>query len=173
MAKIIKLSVFILLVLLFVFFGCKEKVFTPEVSPVGALVNYQGCKEFFGGATIQGAGLDSTKECLQYEYDRDGVLRLNHLNAGFNCCPGEIFADITVTGNMIIIEEQEKEAGCFCQCLFDVDYKFLNMLPGKYTIIVKGPYTSDESMVMEFTVDLYPSSSGMQCVNRAQYPWGS
>jgi len=173
MIKTVKLSVLILLVLLLVFSSCKEKVFTPEVSSTGALVNYQGCKESFDGVTAQGTALDSTKECIHYEYDENGVLRLNHINAGFNCCPGEIFADITVTGNMIFIEEHEKEEGCFCRCLFDVDYEFLSILPGEYTIIVKGPYTSDESMVMEFTVDLYPPISGTFCVDRADYPWGT
>ena len=38
---------------------------------------------------------------VEYEYDGRSVLRLKHVNAGFNCCPGTISADIQVEGGAI------------------------------------------------------------------------
>jgi len=140
--------------------------------PIGILFDYNGCKEF-----QKGAAKDSTppdQDCIEYQYDGAGVLLLKHINAGFNCCPDEILADITIEDNNIIIEENEslESGGCFCLCLFDVDYQISNLPPGEYTIKVNGLYLEEGDEILQFTVDLASSPSGIFCVYRDYYPWG-
>jgi YD repeat-containing protein len=152
--------------------SCKEKVITPVLSPIGFLTNYQGCKTFAANLGSVGQSHSPTKECIEYEYDGEGRLTLRHINSGFNCCPEEIDADISVTGNLIFIEEQEKEQGCFCRCLFDLEYEFLELEPGEYTIEVKAPYIEATDQVLIFNVKLFSPCSGTFCVDRTHYPWG-
>ena len=139
--------------------------------PTGSLVNYEGCKEFSKGGVTDTIPPD--QDCMAYQYDGAGVLLLQHVNAGFNCCPTEILADVTIEDDMITIVEDEslEGGGCFCLCLFDVNYSIDNLPPGEYTIRVYGMYL-EGGPILEFTVDLVSSPSGMQCVYRDHYPWG-
>jgi len=144
----------------------------PAPPPTGILLDYDGCKVFQKGNAVDGAPPD--QDCIEYQYDGSGILLLKHLNAGFNCCPDEILADITIEDNNIIIEENEslESGGCFCLCLFDVDYQIGNLPPGEYTIKVNGLYLEEGDEILQFTVDLASSPSGSFCVYRDHYPWG-
>jgi len=147
---------------------------TPEFSPFGVLTNSQGCKTFTSNSNLKAAFHSSSEECVEYVYDGERLLTLKHINAGFNCCPGEIGADISITGNIISLEEWEKEQGCFCRCLYDLDYKILELKPGEYIIKIRGPYVDDEIEIKEirFKVRLFDPCSGTFCVDRTHYPWG-
>jgi hypothetical protein len=166
-----RFSIF-LMILLFTFVGCEENVVTPETHPVGALTNYEGCKTFATTTGLEANLLSNTKECIEYEYDGESRLILKHINAGFNCCPGNIETTISITGNMIVIEDREKEQGCFCQCLFDLYYEILELGQGEYTIAITGPYIQDTDERLLVNVQLFGPSSGTFCVNRTHYPWG-
>jgi hypothetical protein len=96
---------------------------------------------------------------------------LKHINAGFNCCPGDITAEIEFKGNLIIITESEQEQGCHCLCLFDLDYEVTNLSPGRYTIRVAEPYVEENDQVLEFTLELFSATSGNYCLERNNYPW--
>lgn len=159
-------------VFLLIFGSCKEKTITPGLSPIISLTNYQGCKTFTSNAGPAAGLHSSNEECIEYEYDGESFLILKHINAGFNCCPGEIGADFSVTENLICIEEWEKEQGCFCRCLFDLEYKIINLEPGEYAIEVKGPYIVDSDEELKFNVKLSGPCSGTFCVDRTHYPWG-
>jgi len=172
MIKNTKILAILIAVFLFAFGSCKEKVITPGLSPIMIFKNYQGCKTFAANAGLEAGFHSSNVECIEYEYDGEGHLILKHINAGFNCCPGEIGADFSVTGNMIYIEDWEKEQGCFCRCLFDLEYEILELEPGEYTIEVKGPYIVATDEELKFTVKLFGSCSGTFCVIRTHYPWG-
>jgi len=134
----------------------------------GTLVNYTDCKEFPSFDT------PPDKDCIEYQYDGENVLLLKHVNAGFNCCPDEILAGITIENNLITIEENESliSGGCDCLCLFDVNYEIRNLLPGEYTIRVNELYLLEGDELLEFTVDLGSSPLGSYCVDRDHYPWG-
>ena len=140
--------------------------------PTGILLSYSGCKEFQKGAPTDSVSPD--QDCIEYQYDGLGLLLLKHVNAGFNCCPDEILADITIEDNIITIEENEslESGGCYCLCLFDVDYQISNLPPGEYTIRVYGMYLQEGDEILQFTVDLASSPSGIFCVYRDHYPWG-
>lgn len=145
----------------------------PEASdPMGTLVDATGCKTFPAGKFA-----DSTPpnlDCIEYQYDGEGVLLLKHVNAGFNCCP-VILADITIEGNLITITESETYDSlgpCYCLCLFDVNYEIINLQPGEYTIRIEELYLFEGDSLFEFTANLSSSPSGSYCVYRDHYPWG-
>lgn len=171
--KTTKIVYFFLSLLFVTAISCKQdEKLIPQ--PEGYLVSYEGCKSFTQG---KDAGsqfslfYDQNQDCIKYQYYGDSVLEIQHINAGFNCCPKEIVASIDISDNVILIEESETEPGCLCLCLFDVNYKIEGLLPGKYTIKILEPYTNDQDQKLQFTVDLSLSNSGTYCVSRNHYPW--
>lgn len=150
--------------------ACEETTKTTHPSgPSGSLVGHDGCKQFPEGPT--GTTFAPVQDCLLYDYDGVGVLSLRHANAGFNCCPGEITADITIVNSVITIVESEAQSGCHCLCLFDLDYEFEDLDPGTYTIRVVEPYADAEDDPLVCTIDLSGEVEGNCCVDRDHYPW--
>jgi hypothetical protein len=154
--------------------SCKQNENIIAFHPVGDLMSYHGCKSF---TQERGAGGQvslfhaQNQDCVEYQYYSNSVLELHHINAGFNCCPREITAVIDINDNIIVIEEREAEQGCFCLCLFDLNYKIEGLKPGKYTIKIIEPYTSDQDEKLEFVLDLFSATSGTHCVYRSHIPW--
>ena len=140
--------------------------------PVGRLVGRTDCKGSGGVKTGTAAGPTSSQECIEYDYDGRGVLRLKHVNAGFNCCPGTVSADIEISGDTIRISESESSSLCDCSCLYDLSYEIAALASGVYRISVIGPYQPEEGPPLEFLLDLDQASTGSFCVQRTQYPWG-
>jgi hypothetical protein len=172
MMRNIKSIVILIFISLFFFGSCEENFVTPEIQSGGILTDYEGCKTFVTSSNLQAELYSNAEECIEYDYDGESVLILKHINAGFNCCPGKIDATISVTENMIVIEDKEEEQGCFCQCLFDLRYEIVDLEPGEYTIAVSGPYIEGTDERLLYNVQLYGPSSGTFCVNRTHYPWG-
>jgi len=142
-------------------------------SSQGYLVNFSGCKAFAHQVLGEQQLLtDPSKECIQYKYNNDQTLDITHINAGFNCCPGEITADISINGSTITIIESEKEAGCLCNCLFDIRYQITNLSPGTYKIEIISPYQPEKGPILEATINLSASPEDTLCVTRTTYPWG-
>jgi hypothetical protein len=144
----------------------------PE-DPFGSVIGYFGCKTFAGGKPAD--TIPTNLDCLAYQYDGEGILQLTHINAGFNCCPSSLTAEITIEGDLITIVEAENfdsGGGCYCLCLFDVAYEIVNLLPGEYTISVVELYLQEGDEPLEFTVDLTSSTEGTHCEERDHYPWG-
>jgi len=119
--------------------------------PAGEIVDHSSCKSHMTATA-------DNEDCLEYNFDGVGRLTLNHINAGFNCCP-VIAANISVEG------------GCLCLCLFDVSYEILDLAPGNYRISVIEPYAGGYDPPLEFMVDLSGATSGQFCVPRTVYPW--
>jgi hypothetical protein len=141
--------------------------------PTGNLLDYFGCKPSQAQTTDT---ISSDQDCMECQYDGTSILQLQHINAGFNCCPSNLTADIIIEDNFISITEYEHfddYGPCNCLCLFDVDYQIDNLSPGEYTIKVTELYLEDGDEPLEFTVDLpaFPYS-GSYCVTRDHYPWG-
>jgi hypothetical protein len=103
-----------------------------------------------------------------YEYDGAGALDLTHLNAILNCCPQ---ATLTVDMQADTIYIYEEDDGlCDCYCLFDLEYRILNLPPGTYRIVVsEAVFVGGEPI--DFWVDLVANPTGMECVPRVNYPW--
>lgn len=143
----------------------------PPSGPSGALVGYTGCKGF--DYTDAAFSADAGEDCMEYDYDGAGTLLLRHVNAAFNCCPGVITAYIVIHDGVITITENETDPNCFCLCLFDLDYRIVDLPPGEYLIRVEGLYLEPGDEPLEFTVDLAAAGSGSRCVERTHYPWDS
>ncbi|MCK5125019.1 MAG: dockerin type I repeat-containing protein [candidate division Zixibacteria bacterium] len=139
----------------------------PPICPPFACGGQSGeCKIF----NVKDAG--SNAECAEWIYDGESMLSILHINAGFNCCPGELTFDIDVTDNIITVTEMEEDEGCDCLCLFDVSYDIIGIEPGVYTLIIDGPYTAyGANDPLEFSIDLTASGNGEYCVPRSHYPW--
>lgn len=150
--------------------GCKTNNHA-QADPSGSLLGYNGCKQFQDNNQLSRSTAARESDCLEYLYDGRSTLVLKHINAGFNCCPGEIVANIEFNGNRITITENEREQGCRCLCLFDLDLEVINLHPGTYTIRVVEPYVQGNNQVLEFTVNLNAAASGTYCLERNYYPW--
>jgi hypothetical protein len=139
-----------------------------DLKPGAELVRATGCKSF---ASPAGSEAAAEEDCFTYRLAEGNVLLLTHVNAAFNCCPGEIGADILIKNDTITIVEGESESACDCLCLYDLDYRFENIVAGTYTIRFVEPYRPDADEPLQTTIDLAASPSGTFCVERTAYPW--
>lgn len=152
--------------------GCK-KTTEAQMIPVGALLQYSDCKESLTGTATSGEDFapGPFSDCIDYHYNGVDTLNFTHINAGFNCCPGDITGEIVYSGNQITITERESTAGCLCMCLYDLEYRIVNLVPGQYTIRIVEPYTDASDQVLELTLNLSGETSGEFCLPRDHYPW--
>ena len=153
----------------FVFFDGNAPLCTPKINE-GL---FSICKSFEKGYETD--TIPSDMDCIEYSYDGQSILALSHKNAAFNCCPIEFLADMSISGDTITITESEvlEGSGCFCICLFNFDYHIVDLAPGSYTIRIVEPYVGPEQEQLEFTIDLIENPSGISCVQRIYYPWGT
>jgi len=154
--------VVVLGILITIVSGCKKSEIAPGV-PEGLLINHSECKK-----TLISQSSDTGKyspgpirECLVFHYDGKKTLEMEHINALFNCCPGEITVDFEFTGNTIIITEKQAETGCHCICHYDVNFHLDNILPAVYTIRIIAADSNGENR--EFSINLDLIQSGSQC----------
>lgn len=140
--------------------------------PEGRLISYSSCKS---AAKSTGADIDQndTISCIQYQYDETTkLLSLQHINAGFNCCPGELTCTVTLLGDTIMVVESESVKGCKCDCLYDLDIEISGIEPQSYFLKIEEPYCGSQQEI-GFKLDLPEIRSGNYCVSRTSYPWGS
>ena len=107
-----------------------------------------GCKRNNTRAGEEGGRVES----IEYSVIHEGYLYLNHQNVQFNCCPGELGADISVDGNIITVNEYETKRGCRCICTYDLSYEIGPLTEGQtYTIRItrKDADTIEESIVFK------------------------
>lgn len=151
----------------FIFDSGPEPCFVPG----GSLVSWFGCKGWTKDTPPDSATSD--QDCIYWEYDGQSVLQLLHVNAGANCCPDDIVAEITIVGSEINIEEAEVLSNpCYCLCLFDVNYEIVGLSPREYTITILGLCLGSMDP-LQVTIDLATNPSGYFCVERTEYPWGA
>ncbi len=169
-----KIGSLLLALSLLIIFSCKQDGNIIPSLPVASLESHHGCKSFLeemGANSLGSLFHDQNQDCIEYQYYGDSVLEIHHINAAFNCCPGEIVANIEINDNVIVIKEDETESSCLCLCLFDLDYRIEGLMPGEYTIRIIGLYTDEQDEKLEFTLDLSHATSGTYCVSRDHYPW--
>jgi hypothetical protein len=133
--------------------------------PLGRMVDYSGC----GGFESDRADIEVSDDqnCMEYHYDGGSLLKLRHLNGRFNCCPEELLVNISVDGDLITVTESEwLDDGCYCLCLYDLDYEIENLPAGSYAIQVIEPYLLTGEEALAFTVELNAAVHGIHCVNR-------
>ena len=137
-------------------------------NPVGTLTSFMGCKST---RMIERTGHMSSDDCILWSYGNN-TLFLTHLNACFNCCPGQIYASIGINDNHILIREREAQAACDCLCLFDLDYRITDLPSGSYVLEIEEPYVKYSALdPLIMTLTLRDGSSGEFCITREEYPW--
>lgn len=128
------------------------------------------CKSNLKSATREET--PDTLSCVEYLYDPSSKqLSLTHINAGFNCCPGEINCTATMSGDTIVIEESETAPLCDCDCLFDLDFDISHVETSAGFLKIIEPYWSGAGSI-EFEIALKEEPSGDWCSTRKNYPWG-
>ncbi len=115
----------------------------------------------------------ANKSCIEYSYNFEKKeLAIEHINAGFNCCPGEIHCQVSISGDTIIVSEYEEGALCNCNCLYDLTISITTIEPESYILKFEEPYCGEQEKLIS-KIDLNKSLTGQFCVNRDIYPWGS
>jgi hypothetical protein len=134
------------------------------------VISYGSCKTF----TKSVVDIPADQSCIEYEYDSVSILTIQHLNAGFNCCPDSFSAYYQGASGFLFVREDEWLSNpCYCLCLFDFSYQITGLAPGTYRIVLDEPYVDAGMERLEFTVHLETAPSGTVCVHRDQYPWGN
>lgn len=80
------------------------------------------------------------QESIEYKALGNGYLSLNHVNACYNCEPGELKMEATISGNEIRIVEEEQYAGANCICPYDLYCEVGPLDNGDYTIVFINGY---------------------------------
>jgi len=153
---------FILVLMFLSVFACDNSI----ISEDGKLISNTVCKN------EKNVLFDKSETCVEYSYNKETkTLNLKHINAGFNCCPKALYAEIVKEGNIITIEESERTQECNCMCLYDMEIEVYNVESQVYSIKFKEPYIGDQYELF-FEINLLKEQSGTYCLTREQDPWG-
>jgi hypothetical protein len=132
-------------------------------------VSNSGCK---GKALKDSEGHAGDQDCIQYSWVEGDTLHIKHVNAAFNCCPGNIMTDLKVSGDTLILTESESSNLCDCNCLFDLDFIITGVPKGTWWIRVGEPYIQQsEQPKILFKVELKQEPLSEFCITRTGYPW--
>jgi hypothetical protein len=152
-------------------FSCNHENETNLPSDVnGQLVSHSECKDNKSGSGT--AAISDSLSCVEYTFDpANNKLLLKHINAGFNCCPGNLTCNVTISNDTILIQENEEFAQCFCNCLYDLDIEITGIENQMYHLRFFEPYSGNQEP-LNFSIDIESITSGSYCVTRTNYPWG-
>lgn len=163
------LKIFAISILAAAFISSCETI-NPQTDFSGKLIGRTDCKS--GELSVIETVTTDTLSCIEYEFESgDNSLHLKHVNSCFNCCPGEIFTSFKLSNDTIIVEESEREPGCKCSCLFDLEMEIKGINAQIYHIKIIEPYSGEQEKLY-FTLDLTKAKEGSVCVTRKYYPWG-
>lgn len=168
---IVLLPVAVWLLIIPIMAGCSDdpKEPAPEPGPVGQLVDATGCK---GKDRDEDPPiLPTDRGFLFWSYEANtGLLRVEHVNAGLNCCP-EYTATITIAGDQLLITEAETLGMCSCLCLYDLAFEVTSLPVGLYKITVDEECLVSEDPPLEGVIDLTQAEFGTIEAKRDHYPW--
>lgn len=151
--------------------GCSDNEPAPVPTNVlGQLKSRSVCHS--NKSAIVNTQTNHSQSCVAYNYlESDKLLRITHINAGFNCCPDSITASISQSGDTIFISEHEASSLCDCDCLYDLEYEFLRVEAKTWVIRFTEPYAADMEK-LNVNIDLKENTQDTICVSREFYPWG-
>ncbi len=157
---------------LFIAFGlyftsCENNESTSKSDKLeGKVVNSTTCKR-----DLKSTSTPDTLSCIEYSFDASNQqLNIKHINAGFNCCPGDFSCDVKLNTDTIIIQEFESSSSCDCVCMNDLDIEVTGVEKKKYLMKFIEPYAEDVAELL-FEIDLTKTEEGEYCVTRKKYPW--
>jgi hypothetical protein len=166
MKRIVQI-ILIVLTVAFIFSGCGKDEPAGEGQLNGKVVNSSDCKD-----NLKSAGDPDNLSCADYSFDeQNSLLKIKHINAGFNCCPKKLYCDVWLSNDTIYVQEFEEAALCRCNCLYDLDIEIKGVNPQKYQVKFIEPYAEKQNKLV-FEIDLNRKKTGKVCVKRNGYPWG-
>ena len=156
--------------LLLIVFGCKNETETDGPLVVsGKLLSHTECKVTTSDYSTL---LMDSITCAEFSYNSiTQQLLITHMNAGFNCAPGDLSIRVNISNDTIIIEEFESSNFANCNCLFDLDIEIKGIEAKSYQIKFIEPYRGNQEPLI-FGVDFSTQTAGIVCVPRLEYPWG-
>jgi len=150
-----------------------EKKENDALNISGKLVSHTACLSPSPESKSEADAISGKYSCIGYRFDKsNNKLLINHMNAGFNCCPDSIYCKVAVNNDTILIQEFEKSSLCKCNCLYNLNIEINGVIPDKYVIKVIEPYIKDQQLLV-FNIDLRDKESGSFCAVRDRYPWGA
>ncbi len=157
---------------LFIILCSCESLKYPISAYVSQVSDCKNSESFNVQGLVSREPVPDTLSCVQYSYDKDKqTLMLQHINAGFNCCPKKIKCEIKTINDTIELKAIEEEAMCDCNCLYDITFTISDLPPGKYVLKFIEPYVGNSEKLI-FNVDLNKLYVGEFCFARKSYPWG-
>lgn len=136
----------------------------------GKITVHSDCKQF--KYMVFDQDTPDTLSCVTFFYDPlTKKLNLKHINAGFNCCPGDLSCEVSLNNDTIVIRELEEKQDCDCDCLFDLEIEIEKVEMQTYQAKFIEPYAWGQEPLI-FQMDLASVTEGSYCVTRKQYPWG-
>ncbi len=166
MKSLLKYIILVLFVIATI--SCDNDNSSTDIS--GRVTKHTGCKNELKSNTV--TGTPDSLSCVEYSYNSSsGILKLTHINAGFNCCPEELYCTISINQDTIIIQEYEQAALCRCNCLYNLEIEMLGLATDKYVLKFIEPYAGNSKKII-FDIDLSAGQEGSFCVVRNNYPWG-
>jgi hypothetical protein len=169
--KPVMYSLLIFSLIAIIVFGCEKNNENNPENISGKLVDNSECK-FDLKASSEAMVTPDSLSCMEYSFDKENSkLTMKHINAGFNCCPGNLSCDVSLKGDTIVMKESEESFLCDCNCLYDLDIEVDGVAEKAYWIKVDEPYAGDQEKLV-FEVNLAQHATGSYCVTRKMYPWG-
>jgi hypothetical protein len=80
----------------------------------------------------------------------DYYILVNHINAMFNCEPGQITVTIEVSSNEISMDENESSSLANCICPYDIDFKLGPLQYGVYILKFKRGVLTFKEYILDF-----------------------
>ena len=144
--------------------SCDQNILGHEDTPTDTLIvptnpprnfSVSGCKSF-GTKGTRGLFHDET---IEYKARENGLLRIMHNNAVFECSVKQIYAEMLVVGHTYIIEEksQESSVSTDCICRYDLGYDIGPFKEGEYYSISIRRGKDKESEVTNFSFTYSPT----------------
>ena len=99
----------------------------------------------------------SNSEYIEYKTVDGDYLQINHVNAWFNCEPGQIFVSAELINDTIVVHEYEETGLANCICPYDLSYRIGPMDYDQYIFsIQKGG-----CIYAEFSINFSSSTKGV------------
>lgn len=159
------------LILFFLMFSCTSEFENPE--EMNLKISLHGNPQCNGlKSTERLSETPTSQSCVEFVFERDNrKLILKHLNAGFNCCPESLWCTVVYRNDTIVVQEFEKNMGCKCNCLYNLDIEVDGIEPGNFVMQFIEPYAVNQEK-LSFEIDLRNNAEGSFCASRTNYPWG-
>jgi hypothetical protein len=148
--------------------SCKDGGTSDNPTPSFKLISHTDCKSFIADSTPK------DMDCIEYSYDSTkNILKIKHINAAFNCCPTDFTINVSVSNEIITVTEDEKSAGCKCNCIYDLEYEIYGLDKSKsYVMKIDEKLLPQNDDPILANLNFSDKSSGKVCFKRSGYPWG-